>query len=83
MARKIIRLPRTKEQKQANREQNQRANRTILRRTLVLMVLCGIVAFVPLIGTLYHLMITEHDYYEREGHQKPDALDEPHRLRAA
>ena len=63
MARKIIRLPRTKEQKQANREQNQRANRTILRRTLVLMVLCGIVAFVPLIGTLYHLMITEHDYY--------------------
>ena len=66
MARKIIRLPRTKEQKQANREQNQRANRTILRRTLVLMVLCGIVAFVPLIGTLYHLMITEHDYYNEK-----------------
>ncbi len=66
MARKIIRLPRTKEQKQANREQNQRANRTILRRTLVLMVLCGIVAFVPLIGTLYHLMITEHDYYHEK-----------------
>ena len=66
MARKIIRLPRTKEQKQANREQNQRANRTILRRTLVLMVLCGIVAFVPLIGTLSHLMITEHDYYNEK-----------------
>lgn len=66
MARKIIRLPRTKEQKQANREQNQRANRTILRRTLVLMVLCGIIAFVPLIGTLYHLMITEHDYYNEK-----------------
>ena len=66
MARKIIRLPRTKEQKQANREQNQRANRTILRRTLVLMVLCGIVAFVPLIGTLYHLMIIEHDYYNEK-----------------
>ena len=66
MARKIIRLPRTKEQKQANREQNQRANRAILRRTLVLMVLCGVVAFVPLIGTLYHLMITEHDYYNEK-----------------
>ena len=66
MARKIIRLPRTKEQKQANREQNQRANRTILRRTLVLMVLCGVIAFVPLIGTLYHLMITEHDYYNEK-----------------
>ena len=66
MARKIIRLPRTKEQKQANREQNQRANRAILRRTLVLMVLCGVIAFVPLIGTLYHLMITEHDYYNEK-----------------
>ena len=66
MARKIIRLPRTKEQKQANRERNQRANRTILRRTLVLMVLCGVIAFVPLIGTLYHLMITEHDYYNEK-----------------
>ena len=30
------------------------------------MVLCGIVAFVPLIGTLYHLMITEHDYYNEK-----------------
>ena len=55
-----------KKKKQANREQNQRANRTILRRTLVLMVLCGVIAFVPLIGTLYHLMITEHDYYNEK-----------------
>ena len=66
MAKKIIRLPRTKEQKQANRERNERANRTILSRTLILMVLCGVIAFVPLIGTLYHLMITEHDYYNEK-----------------
>ena len=64
MAKKIIRLPHTKEQIQANKEKNQRANRTILRRTLVLMIVCGIVVFIPLIATLYHLMITEHDYYE-------------------
>ena len=66
MAKKIIRLPRTKEQKQANRERNERANRTILGRTLILMILCGVIAFVPLIGTLYHLMITEHDYYNEK-----------------
>ena len=36
----------------------------ILRRTLFLMVLCGIVAFIPLIATLYKLMIVEHDHYE-------------------
>ena len=64
MAKKMIRLPRTKQQAQANKEQSQRANRTILRRTLVLMIVCGIVVFIPLIATLYHLMITEHDYYE-------------------
>lgn len=45
-------------------QQNQRANRVILRRTLFLMVLCGIVAFIPLIATLYKLMIVEHDHYE-------------------
>ena len=45
-------------------QQNQRANRMILRRTLFLMVLCGIVAFIPLIATLYKLMIIEHDHYE-------------------
>ena len=66
MAKKIIRLSRTKEQKQANRERNERANRTILSRTLILMILCGVIAFVPLIGTLYHLMITEHDYYNEK-----------------
>ena len=52
MAKKMIRLPRTKQQAQANKEQSQRANRTILRRTLVLMIVCGIVVFIPLIATL-------------------------------
>lgn len=66
MAKKIIRLPRTREQQQANRERNERANRTILSRTLILMILCGVIAFVPLIGTLYKLMITEHDYYNEK-----------------
>lgn len=38
----------------------------ILRRTLFLMILCGIVAFIPLIATLYQLMIVDHDYYEEK-----------------
>lgn len=38
----------------------------ILRRTLFLMILCGIVAFIPLIATLYKLMIVDHDYYEEK-----------------
>ncbi len=42
----------------------EKANRTILGRTLIVMALCGIVLFIPLIATLYNLMITQHDYYE-------------------
>ena len=44
MARKIIPLKREKHEPKLSRaEQSQRANRTILRRTLVLMVLFGVV----------------------------------------
>jgi len=42
----------------------ERANRTILGRTFFLMILCGVVLFIPLIATLYNLMIVEHDKYE-------------------
>ena len=57
-------LPQKREKKISSAEQSQRANRTILRRTLFLMILCGIVLFIPLIFTLYKLMIVEHDKYE-------------------
>ena len=67
MARKIIPLKREKHEPKLSRaEQSQRANRTILRRTLVLMVLLGVVVFIPLIVTLYNLMIRDHDYYEAQ-----------------
>lgn len=39
-------------------------NRTMLRRTLFLMIVCGIVAFLALILRLYKLQIIDHDYYE-------------------
>lgn len=42
-------------------EPDRRANRTILMRTLFLMVVCGVVAFVPLFGKLYQLQIVQHD----------------------
>ena len=67
MARKIIPMKRAKKQPKLTRaEQSQRANRTILRRTLVLMGLFGVAVFIPLIVTLYNLMIRDHDYYEAQ-----------------
>ncbi len=42
----------------------QRTNKTILGRTLVLALVCGVVAFSVLAVRLYKLMITDHDFYE-------------------
>ena len=42
----------------------QRPNKTILSRTLVLLAVCGIVAFVVLTIKLYQVQILKHDYYE-------------------
>ena len=55
---------RKKEKTKSSGSAAQRANRSTLSRTFVLMILCGVVAFVPLIVTLYNLMIRDHDYYE-------------------
>ena len=41
-----------------------RPNRTMLRRTLFLMVVCGIAAFAVLAARLYKLQISDHELYE-------------------
>ena len=43
---------------------DRRANKTILGRSIFLMVLCGILMFVPLVYTLWQLCVVKHDYYE-------------------
>ena len=39
-------------------------NQRMLRRTLSLMIVCGIAAFIVLIGRLYNLQIVHHEEYE-------------------
>ena len=49
----------------SNKPEVKRApNRTMLRRTLFLMIVCGIVAFLVLAIRLYKLQIIDHDFYE-------------------
>ena len=45
---------------------SRRPDKIILSRTMILMALCGIVAFVVLIGQLYHIQIVNHKYYEQK-----------------
>ena len=48
------------------RPSGQRPNKTILGRTLVLALVCGIVAFSVLAARLYGLMIRDHAFYEEK-----------------
>ena len=66
----MARKPRwTKKKKKPIGTARERANRTILGRTFALMVLCGVVLFIPLLVTLYKLMIVDHDFYEEKAIQ--------------
>ena len=49
------------ENDQKKRRNENIANRRLFRRTIVLMVLCGVVMFVPLVGRLWNLQIVQHD----------------------
>ena len=45
---------------------DRRANRTVLLRTLVLLGLFGVAAFLPLFGKLYAIQIKDHDMYQQK-----------------
>lgn len=51
-------------QRSVNQNLNRRPNRTMLRRTLFLMAVCGILAFCVLAARLYVLQIRDHEKYE-------------------
>lgn len=51
--------------KKQGKDSGQRPNKTILSRTLVLMTVCGIVAFIVLAVKLYQIQILQHDKYEQ------------------
>ena len=46
------------------RRKIQRTDKETLSRTLVLMAVCGIVAFLVLAVRLFYLQVIKHDYYE-------------------
>ncbi len=45
---------------------DEKANRTILGRTVFLLVVCGFLIFIPLIAQLYKLQISEHEYWQQK-----------------
>jgi stage V sporulation protein D (sporulation-specific penicillin-binding protein) len=51
--------------KKQDKDAAQRPNKTILSRTLILMTVCGVVAFIVLAVKLYQIQIADHDKYEQ------------------
>ena len=51
-------------EKRQKQQPDRRGNRTILGRTVFLMVFFGAVIFIPLLVLLYNLQITNHEYYQ-------------------
>lgn len=43
-----------------------RSKRTIFRRTVFLMLVCGVVLFIPLLWKLWDIAIVNHDYYQQK-----------------
>ena len=43
-----------------------RSKRTIFRRTVFLMLVCGVVLFVPLLWKLWDIAIVNHDFYQQK-----------------
>ncbi|MBR1781416.1 MAG: PASTA domain-containing protein [Oscillospiraceae bacterium] len=52
------------DERQRQRRTENIANRRLFRRTIILMVIFGILAFIPLLGKLWNLQITRHDELE-------------------
>ena len=53
------------EDKQKERRDDNLANRRLLRRTLILMAICGVLIFIPVLAKLWNLQITRHDELEQ------------------
>ena len=54
------------EKEQKKRENDRRANRVILWRSIALMVIFGVAVFIPLLWKLWDIQIINHDFYEEQ-----------------
>ena len=55
-----------RERRQPNKAADRKANRTILGRTVFLMILFGVAAFLPLFWYLWNIQIRDHEMYQQK-----------------
>ena len=66
-----------KRKRMVQQQPDRRANRTILVRTLFLLTLFGVAAFVPLLVRLWQIQIRDYDKYQGMAVEQPTARWRP------
>ncbi|MBQ7254925.1 MAG: PASTA domain-containing protein [Oscillospiraceae bacterium] len=54
------------DKKQTEQRKTDRINRQVVSRTMILMILCGVCAFLGLLAALFNLMVLHHEEYEKK-----------------
>ena len=54
------------ERQRNTQERRHRSNRLVLRRSLILMLVCGVGLFIPLVVQLWGIAIRDHDFYQEK-----------------
>ena len=60
----------TREQREDRLERNRHSKRLVFRRSLILMLVCGIGLFIPLVIQLWNISIRDHDFYQQRATQQ-------------
>lgn len=55
-------------------EQNRTSKRKVFRRTVILMLMCGVGFFIPLVVQLWNISIRDHDFYQQKAAEQ-QAMD--------
>ena len=61
---------RSQRQKQDAVDRNRQSKRTVFRRSLALMLICGVGFFIPLLARLWDIAIVHHDEYQQQATQQ-------------
>ena len=62
--------PRWEQERREGRDHGNPSKRLVFRRSLILMLLCGIGLFIPLIIQLWNISIRDHDFYQQRAAQQ-------------
>ena len=59
-----------RERRDSRPDRNRQSKRLVFRRSLILMLVCGVGLFIPLVIQLWNISIRDHDFYQQQAAQQ-------------